>query len=147
MLFKANLPIVERAHIISSTLHLDPAYQEPMRLLKEKYKEEGVDIDDPEEQPFHEDLSNLKVIMAGMVKRTREAQEQGDSFAPLTYLWIDDLMGAGLLDGLYGERPSAVKAKEDMDTALQNAPQEGTERGWRGDGEGCGSGGSDGYSR
>ena len=29
------LPIVERAYIISSTLHLDPAYQEPMRLLKE----------------------------------------------------------------------------------------------------------------
>ena len=38
VLFKAYLPIVERAYIISSTLHLDPAYQEPMRLLKEKYK-------------------------------------------------------------------------------------------------------------
>ena len=32
-----------------------------------------------------------------MVKRTREAQAQGDSFAPLTYLWIDDLMtGSGV---------------------------------------------------
>ena len=42
-----------------------------MRMLK-KYKEEGVNIDDPEEQPFHEDLSNLRVIMAGMVKRTQK---------------------------------------------------------------------------
>ena len=68
-----------------------------MRMLKEKYKEEGVNIDDPEEQPFHEDLSNLKVIMAGIVKRTREAQEQGDSVMPLTFLWIDDLMtGSGV---------------------------------------------------
>ena len=97
VLFKAYLPIVERAHIISSTLYLDKAYEEPMRMLKEKYKTEGVDIDDPEENPFHEDLSNLKVIMAGMVKRTREAQEQGDSVMPLTFLWIDDLMtGTGV---------------------------------------------------
>ena len=57
-----------------------------MRLLKEKYRQESVDIDDPSENPFHEDLSNLKVIMAGRVQRTREAQEQGDSVAPLTYL-------------------------------------------------------------
>ena len=34
--------------------------------------------------------------MAGMVKRTREAQEQGDTVMPLTYLWVDDLMtGSG----------------------------------------------------
>ena len=96
-LLKAYLPIVERAHIISSTLYLDKAYEEPMRLLKEKYKEEGGDIEDPEEHPVHEDLSNLKTIMAGMVKRTREAQEQGDSVMPLTFLWIDDLMtGSGV---------------------------------------------------
>ena len=96
VLFKAYLPIVERAYIISSTLHLDKAYEEPMRLVKEKYREEGVDIDDPEENPFHTDLSGLKAIMAGMVKRTREAQEQGDSVMPLTYLWVDDLMtGSG----------------------------------------------------
>ena len=88
VLFKAYLPIVERAYIISSTLHLDKAYEEPMRLVKEKYREEGVDIDDPEENPFHTDLSGLKAIMNGMVKRTREAQEQGHSVMPLTYLWV-----------------------------------------------------------
>ena len=38
VLLKAYRPIVDQAYIISSTLHLDPAYQEPMRLLKESTK-------------------------------------------------------------------------------------------------------------
>ena len=47
----------------------------------------------------------MKVIMAGMVKRTREAQEQGDSVMPVTYLWLDDLMvGSG---GVAGYRYNA----------------------------------------
>ena len=59
VLFKAYLPIVERAHIISSTLYLDKAYEEPMRMLKEKYKTEGVDIDDAEENELVKNESCL----------------------------------------------------------------------------------------
>ena len=35
-----------------------------------KYKGEYNDIEDPEENPFHEDLTSRKTIMADMVKRT-----------------------------------------------------------------------------
>ena len=97
---KEYLRIVERVHIISSTLHLDKGYEEIMGMIKKKYQEEDIDIDDPEENPFHEDLASLKTIMAGMVKRTREAQEQGDSYAPLTLILVDDLMsGSGPSQG------------------------------------------------
>ena len=59
-----------------------------------------IDIEDPEENPFHEDLTSLKTIMAGMVKRTREAQDQGDAYAPLTLILVDDLMsGSGPSQG------------------------------------------------
>ncbi len=69
-------------------------------MAEEKYKAEGIDIDDPEENPFHEDLTSLKTIMAGMVKRTREAQDQGHSYAPLTLILVDDLMsGSGPSQG------------------------------------------------
>ena len=81
---KEYLRIVDRVHLISSTIDLDKGYEEIKELVKRKYKEEGVDIDDPEENPFHEDLTSLKTIMAGMVKRTREAQDQGDAYSPLT---------------------------------------------------------------
>ena len=38
--------------------------------------------------------------MAGMVKRTREAQDQGDSHSPLTLVFVDDLMaGSGAAQG------------------------------------------------
>ena len=97
---KEYLRIVERVHLISSTLHLDKGYEEIMGMIKKKYKEEDIDIDDPEENPFHEELTSLKTIMAGMVKRTREAQEQGDSYAPLTLILVDDLMsGSGPSQG------------------------------------------------
>ena len=74
MLFKAHLPICERMHITSSTVHLDKAYDERIRLAREKYRTEGMCIDDPEENQLHEGLRTLKVIMTGQVKRTRDAQ-------------------------------------------------------------------------
>ena len=38
--------------------------------------------------------------MAGMVKRTREAQDQGDAYSPLTLILVDDLMsGSGPSQG------------------------------------------------
>ena len=74
VLLKEYLRIVDRVYIISSTIDLDPAYAE-MKKMVEKYKEEGIDIADPEENPFHEDLTALPRILTGMVKRTREAQD------------------------------------------------------------------------
>ena len=81
---KEYLLIVERVYLISSTINLDKGYDGVKELIKKKYKDEDVDIDDPEENPFHENWLGLKTIMAGMVKRTREAQDQGDSHTPLT---------------------------------------------------------------
>ena len=95
---KEYLRIVDRVHLVSGTIHLDPAYKEMKRLVEEKYKAEGISIDDPEENPFHEDLKSLPTILAGMVERTREAQQNGDKYMPLTLVIIDDLMannGAG----------------------------------------------------
>ena len=63
-------------YLISSTINLDKGYDEVKELIKKKYKDEDVDMDDPEENPFHENLLNLKTIMAGIVKRTREAQDR-----------------------------------------------------------------------
>ena len=97
---KEYLRICERVHIVSSTIELDKGYDEIKELIKKKYKDEGVDIDDPEDHPFHADLTDMKTIMAGMVKRTREAQDQGDAYAPLTLVLIDDLMsGSGAAQG------------------------------------------------
>ena len=40
------------------------------------------------------------MIMAGMVKRTKEAQDQGDSHAPLTFVFLDGLAaGSGPASG------------------------------------------------
>ena len=77
VLLREYLRIVDRVYIISSTINLDPAYAEMKKMIEKKYKEEGIDIDDPEENPFHEDLTALPRILAGMVKRTREAQDDG----------------------------------------------------------------------
>ena len=48
---KEYLRICERVHIVSSTIELDKGYDEIKALIKKKYMEEGVDIDDPEENP------------------------------------------------------------------------------------------------
>ena len=94
------LRICERVYIISSTINLDPSYTHMKELIKKKYQDEDVDIDDPEENPFHGDLTSLKMIMAGMVKRTKEAQDQGDAYAPLTFLLLDDVAaGSGPATG------------------------------------------------
>ena len=75
--FKEYLRIVDRVHLVSGTIHLDPAYKEMKRLVEEKYKAEGIDVNDAEENPFHEDLKALPTILAGMVERTRQAQQNG----------------------------------------------------------------------
>ena len=36
-------------------------------MITDKYKDEGIDIDDPEEKPFHNSLSDLPAIMNGMM--------------------------------------------------------------------------------
>ncbi len=74
VLFREYLPICDRVHIVSSTIYLDPIYRELMRLTREHYKRKQIDIEDPQEAVFNEDLSNLKIILAGMAKRTQEAQ-------------------------------------------------------------------------
>ena len=49
-------------------------------------------MDDPELDPFREDLTTMKQIMATMTKRTQEAAQNGDSYSPAHLLLIDDLM-------------------------------------------------------
>ena len=61
-------------------------------MVTEKYKKEGIDMDDPELDPFREDLTTMKQIMATMTKRTQEAAQNGDSYSPAHLLLIDDLM-------------------------------------------------------
>ena len=67
-------------------------------MVTQKYKTEGIDIDDPELDPFREDLTTMKQIMATMTKRTQEAATNGDKYSPAHLILIDDLMagsGAG----------------------------------------------------
>ena len=61
-------------------------------MVTQKYKTEGVDIDDPELDPFREDLTTMKQIMATMTKRTQEAATNGDKYSPAHLILIDDLM-------------------------------------------------------
>ena len=61
-------------------------------MVTEKYKSEGIEIDDPDENPFHEDLKALPRILQGMVERTRESQQNGDKYIGLTLVIVDDLM-------------------------------------------------------
>ena len=51
--FKEYLRIVDRVHLVSGTLSIDPKYVEMSRLVREKYKSEGIDLDDPEERGLH----------------------------------------------------------------------------------------------
>ncbi len=51
-------------------------------MIKDKYAAENNDIRDPQENPFHEDLSHLDMIMQGMVKRTKEAETQVSMYYP-----------------------------------------------------------------
>ena len=100
VLLREYLRIVDRVYVISSTINLDPAYAEMKKMIEKKYKEEGIDLDAPDAHPFHEALTALPRILAGMVKRTREAQEDGDKYMPLTAVLIDDLMsGSGPASG------------------------------------------------
>ena len=65
-------------------------------MVKEKYDREGIDMDDPELDPFREDLTTLKQIMATMAKRTAEAEHNGDKYSSSHLILIDDLMaGSG----------------------------------------------------
>ncbi len=57
---KEYLRICERVHLISSTINLDKGDEEMNDLVRKKYTDEGVDIGDPEENPFHEDFTSLK---------------------------------------------------------------------------------------
>ena len=100
VLLKEFLRIVDLVWLVSGTIHIDPAYQNAKELVKSKYKSEGVDIDDPELNPFREDLSIMKQIMGTMAKRTADATESGDKFSPAHLLLIDDLMaGSGATAG------------------------------------------------
>ena len=90
--FKEYLRIVDRIHLVSGTIHLDPAYKEMKRLVEEKYKSEGISVDDPEENPFREDLKALPTILSGMIERTRQAQQNGDKYMPLTLVILDEFM-------------------------------------------------------
>ena len=92
VLFKEYIKIVDRVHLVSGTLNIDPKYVEMSQLVREKYKRDGIDINDPDENPFHEDLKALPRILQGMVERTREAQQHGDKLMPLTMVIVDDLM-------------------------------------------------------
>ena len=44
--FKEYLRIVDRVHLVSGTLNIDPKYVEMKQLVTAKYKAEGIDIDD-----------------------------------------------------------------------------------------------------
>ncbi len=57
---KEYLRIVDRVHLISGSLHIDPAYKRMKAAVTEKYRRDGINIDDPEENPFHEDLPGLR---------------------------------------------------------------------------------------
>ncbi len=59
--------------------------------------------------------------MTGMVKRTREAQDQGDAYSPITVVLLDDLMaGSGPAQGyLYNE--DVLKLFPPRDTRVEFA--------------------------
>ena len=90
--FKEYLRIVDRVHLVSGTLNIDPRSVEMRQLVTAKYKAEGIDLADPIENPFHEDLKALPTILQGMVERTRDSQQNGDKYIPLTLVIVDDLM-------------------------------------------------------
>ena len=92
VLLKEYLRIVDLVWLVSGTIDVDPAYKEAKAMVTQKYKTEGIDIDDPELDPFREDLTTMKQIMATMTKRTQEAATNGDKYSPAHLILIDDLM-------------------------------------------------------
>ncbi len=69
-------------------------------MIKDKYKTEGIDIDDPELDPFRDNLTTMKQIMSTMATRTAEAGQNGDKHSPAHLIVIDDLMaGSGAASG------------------------------------------------
>ena len=100
VLLKEYLRIVDLVWLVSGTIDVDPAYKEAKALVTQKYKTEGIDIDDPELDPFREDLTTMKQIMATMTKRTQESATNGDKYSPAHLILIDDLMaGSGPSSG------------------------------------------------
>ena len=76
VLLKEYLCVVDLVWLVSGTIDVDPAYKEAKAMVNEKYKKEGIDIDDPELDPFREDLTTMKQIMATMTKRTQESAQK-----------------------------------------------------------------------
>ena len=64
VLLKEYLRIVDLVWLVSGTIDVDPAYKEAKAMVTAKYKTEGIGIDDPELDPFREDLTTMKQIMA-----------------------------------------------------------------------------------
>ena len=95
VLLKEYIRIVDLVWLISGTLDIDPAYETAKQLVRDKYKKEGTDINDPELEPFREDLTTIRQIMATMTKRTQEAAEKSDKYSPAHLILIDDLMAGG----------------------------------------------------
>ena len=52
VLFKEYLRIVDRVHLVSGTLIIAPKYVEMSQMVRDKYKREGIDLDDPMEILF-----------------------------------------------------------------------------------------------
>ena len=93
---KVYFDMCDRIILVSGSLKLDPSYEPLMKRIRAKYQAESIDMRDPQENPFHEDLSGLDDILAGMVKRTKEAEHLGAKEYPLSLVFIDDLMvGSG----------------------------------------------------
>ena len=95
VLLREFIRIVDLVWLISGTIDVDPAYQTAKQLVRDKYQKEGTDINDPELEPFREDLTTIRQIMATMTKRTQEAAEKGDKYSPAHLILIDDLMAGG----------------------------------------------------
>ena len=92
VLLKEYLRVVDLVWLVSGTIDVDPAYAEAKSMVREKYKREGIDMEDPELDPFREDLTTMKQIMATMAKRTQEAATNGDKLSPSHLILVDDLM-------------------------------------------------------
>ncbi len=52
-----------------------------------------IDMEDPEENPFHDSLKDFDMVLSGAKKRTTEAENEGASLATQTLILIDDLLG------------------------------------------------------
>ena len=89
----AYFSICSRIHIFSSTLSIDPTYDDVRKRIRKMLTDRGVDVEDPEEKFEHESLANLGLVVNGMVKRTKNAIDSGAKEMPLTYLLIDDGLG------------------------------------------------------